>query len=283
MFERLVVVSAEGEPTRRRAARTELSGVAGSSVDAAVDRWAQARLLTLDRHPQTRVPTVELAHEALLREWPRLRRWIEEDREAIIVLGHLRDAAASWDELERDPGALYRGARLEVALDVAEGRSRRRSPSWSGSSSTPAGTRAIASSGRRPSASLARRGPTAGSGSSSPPSPSPSSSPSSAASSPSTSGATPSRSAGWRPPASSPRPPTPTSPTIPSAACSWRLAAIDDTRSSDGTVLPEAEEALHRAVTASRILLSVPGVGGNLDWSPDGRHLRHRGPGGVAA
>ena len=51
MFERLVVVSAEGEPTRRRAARTELAGIAGSSVDAAVDRWAQARLLTLDRHP----------------------------------------------------------------------------------------------------------------------------------------------------------------------------------------------------------------------------------------
>ena len=76
------------------------------SVDATIDRWAQARLLTLDRHPQTRVPTVELAHEALLREWPRLRRWIEEDREAIVVLGHLREAAASWVELGRDPGAL---------------------------------------------------------------------------------------------------------------------------------------------------------------------------------
>ena len=122
MFERLVVVGAEGEPTRRRVARTELAGVAGSSVDATIDRWAQARLLTLDRHPQTRVPTVELAHEALLREWPRLRRWIEEDREAIMVLGHLREAAASWVELGRDPGALYRGARLEVALDVADGR-----------------------------------------------------------------------------------------------------------------------------------------------------------------
>ena len=48
------------------------------------------------------------------------------------------------------------------------------------------------------------------------------------------------------------------------------LEAIDRTRSVDGTVLPEAEEALHRAVTASRIVLSVPGVGGALDWSPTG-------------
>ncbi len=82
LFERLVVVGGEGEPTRRRASRTELSGVVD---DTTIDRWAEARLLTLDRHPQTRVPTVELAHEAMLREWPRLRGWIDEDREAIIV------------------------------------------------------------------------------------------------------------------------------------------------------------------------------------------------------
>jgi WD40 repeat protein/DNA-binding SARP family transcriptional activator len=123
MFERLVVVGAEGEPTRRRAPRTELSGVvADPTADDTVDRWAQARLLTLDRHPHTRVPTVELAHEALLREWPRLRDWIAEDREAIMVSGRLREAAAGWVELGRDPGALYRGARLDVALDVAHDR-----------------------------------------------------------------------------------------------------------------------------------------------------------------
>ena len=48
------------------------------------------------------------------------------------------------------------------------------------------------------------------------------------------------------------------------------LESIDRTRSVDGAVIPEAEEALHRAVTASRIVLSVPGLGGALDWSPDG-------------
>ena len=85
-----------------------------------IEAWAQSRLLTLDHDPETREPTVEVAHEALLREWPRLRAWLEEDRESIVALGHLREAAASWLALERDPGALYRGARLDVALQLAQ-------------------------------------------------------------------------------------------------------------------------------------------------------------------
>ena len=48
------------------------------------------------------------------------------------------------------------------------------------------------------------------------------------------------------------------------------LAAIDQTHPVDESVLPEAEEALHRAVTASRVEQRVPDVGGSLDWSPDG-------------
>ena len=48
------------------------------------------------------------------------------------------------------------------------------------------------------------------------------------------------------------------------------LEAIDVTRSADGTVLPEAEEALHRAVIASRLVLTEPDLGGTVDWSPEG-------------
>ena len=116
LFERLVSVAPDSEPTRRAAQRTEF-GEGG--LDELIDRFAAARLLSLDRHPQSRVPTVEVAHEALLREWPRLRRWIDDDRDALLVLGNLRQAASGWIELHRDHGALYRGARLQVALDVA--------------------------------------------------------------------------------------------------------------------------------------------------------------------
>ncbi len=48
------------------------------------------------------------------------------------------------------------------------------------------------------------------------------------------------------------------------------LEAIDETRAADGTVLPEAEEALHRAVIASRLVLTEQDLGGTVDWSPEG-------------
>src|SRR4029453_726032 len=56
------------------------------------------------------------------------------------------------------------------------------------------------------------------------------------------------------------------------------LAAVDESRSGDGRALPEAEEALHRAATADRIELRVPGVGGELAWSPDGQVFVTEGP-----
>jgi hypothetical protein len=63
--------------------------------------------------------TVELSHEALLREWPRYRAWLEEDRAGRRLHAHLRVAAAEWHARRRDPGELYRGARLAAALEFA--------------------------------------------------------------------------------------------------------------------------------------------------------------------
>jgi WD40 repeat protein len=56
------------------------------------------------------------------------------------------------------------------------------------------------------------------------------------------------------------------------------LAAVDETRSADGTVLPEAEEALHRAINGTRVELRVPDVGGAVVWSPDGATFATEGP-----
>ncbi len=58
-----------------------------------------------------------MAHEALLREWPRLHTWLEADAEGRRIHQHLINAARDWDEGGRDPGELYRGARLASALD----------------------------------------------------------------------------------------------------------------------------------------------------------------------
>ncbi|CAG6398674.1 hypothetical protein SCOCK_730001 [Actinacidiphila cocklensis] len=72
----------------------------------------QARLLTADGD------VVDLAHEAVISAWPRFRGWVEEDRERLRLLRHLTEAAAAWDALDRDPGALYRGSRLAGARDA---------------------------------------------------------------------------------------------------------------------------------------------------------------------
>ncbi|MGI9599164.1 MAG: protein kinase domain-containing protein [Acidimicrobiales bacterium] len=120
VFGRLVNLGEGTEDTRRRVLRTELGDAA--TVDGVLERYGEARLLSFDRDPATREPTVEVAHEALLRQWPRLRSWLEEDRDDLRVLRHLTEAASGWETGGRDDGDLYRGGRLEVAETLASKR-----------------------------------------------------------------------------------------------------------------------------------------------------------------
>jgi WD40 repeat protein/basic membrane lipoprotein Med (substrate-binding protein (PBP1-ABC) superfamily)/DNA-binding SARP family transcriptional activator len=102
--------------TRRRAPRSELVSNSQSlfSVEAVLNTLADARLITTGEN------SVEVAHEALIREWPTLRQWLAEDRDGLQLHRHLTEAAQAWDELDRDPGELYRGARLVQAIEWAE-------------------------------------------------------------------------------------------------------------------------------------------------------------------
>lgn len=277
LFERLITIAPSGEVTRRRAAREELTrGGADELTDAAIDRWAAARLLTLDRDPHSRVPTVELAHEALLTQWPRLRAWIDDDREELLVLGHLREAADEWNGLQRDPGALYRGGRLEMALAVIErradsvsatalefvdaSREQRDDDARRAAAQTSRQARdnrrlrwqrlalalalvaalvvGVVAVGQRRDAERARRVATA-------------------------------RELAAAADASLAD--------DPERAMLLALASIDAT-ASDGVVLPEAVAALHRGVTSSRLALDVEGLGGSVDWSPDGSVFVTEGP-----
>jgi len=61
--------------------------------------------------------SVQLAHEALIREWPRLRRWLDEDRAALRLHRHLTAAADAWVAADRDASELYRGQRLAAATE----------------------------------------------------------------------------------------------------------------------------------------------------------------------
>ncbi|MFI2210058.1 hypothetical protein [Streptomyces sp. NPDC020141] len=107
---RLISPGDATEDTRRPAARDEL--VRSPASARVLERLVRARLLTVDDS------AVDLAHEALITGWPRLRGWIGEDRELLRIHRRLTDAARMWSELGRDPGALYRGAQLESAREA---------------------------------------------------------------------------------------------------------------------------------------------------------------------
>ncbi|HEY7626321.1 MAG TPA: hypothetical protein VH761_04610, partial [Ilumatobacteraceae bacterium] len=117
VFLRLVTVSEDREDTRRRARRSELeqSGVFIDDLETVLAEYGRYRLLTFDRDPATRTPTVELAHEALLTEWDRYKGWIDEAREDLLTRRRLESAAHDWVRADSESSFLYRGGRLELA------------------------------------------------------------------------------------------------------------------------------------------------------------------------
>jgi len=117
LFLRLVTVDEDSDDTRRRVSQVELEGldVDREQLDAVLQQYAAYRLLTYDRDPATRVPTVEVAHEALLREWERLRGWIDDQRDTLIFHRRLTASMRDWLDADKDVSFLLRGGRLEQA------------------------------------------------------------------------------------------------------------------------------------------------------------------------
>jgi WD40 repeat protein/class 3 adenylate cyclase len=118
VFLRLTEIGDGVEETRRRVEVDELvpEGGSASEVNTILDQLADARLITL------REGTAEVAHEALIREWPALRAWLEEDQEGLRLQRRLGDAARLWAAGARETSDLYRGTRLEAAREWAENR-----------------------------------------------------------------------------------------------------------------------------------------------------------------
>ena len=120
VFLRLTALGEGTSDTRRRASRAELlDGRDAEVVEVVLGRLAEARLVILDED------SVQVAHEALIREWPMLQGWLAEDREGLRIHRRLTEAAGEWEALGRDPDALYRGVRLAGAREWAEGRKAR--------------------------------------------------------------------------------------------------------------------------------------------------------------
>jgi WD40 repeat protein/class 3 adenylate cyclase len=283
LFLRLVALGEGTEDTRRPVPRSELDSldVEGQAMASVIEAYGTSRLLSFDRDSRTGAATVEVAHEALLSAWTRLRRWIDDAREDVRTERRLAAATRDWLEADRDPSFLVSGSRLEqletwlrtsdlsitpderefVEASSAE-RDRRRSEEEAREvrerdlerrsvrrlrtlvavltvAALIAGGLTVFAFAQRGRAERENRIAVARE---------------LAAASVANLEADPERS------------------------ILLALEAIEQTRSADGSVLPEAEEALHRAMGASRIVRSVPGLGGWVDWSPDGTRFVTEGP-----
>jgi serine/threonine protein kinase len=127
LFLRLITPGEGAEDTRRRVPRSELESIqtpgilaspsAGTGIkpgvmDQIIDLFGRYRLITFDRDSASRAPTVEVAHEALLREWGRLRAWLANSRTDLRFQRQLAAAAADWGAAGGDASFLLHGTRL---------------------------------------------------------------------------------------------------------------------------------------------------------------------------
>ncbi len=114
VFLRLVSVDAAGQDTRRRVRIQELRRLEleASKLDEILGRFGEHRLLSFDREQMTRSPTVEVAHEAILDQWERLRGWIDERRADLLQHRRLIEAVGEWQESGRSTDFLPREGRL---------------------------------------------------------------------------------------------------------------------------------------------------------------------------
>ncbi|HEX5936411.1 MAG TPA: BTAD domain-containing putative transcriptional regulator [Actinomycetota bacterium] len=275
LFLRLVALGEGAEDTRRRVPRSEVASldVDQQAMAMVLDTFGASRQLSFDRDAKTGAPTIELAHEAILTAWPRLHRWIDAAREELRTERRVAAAAREWTESGSDPSFLLGGSRLDQAQAWRAGSGIAVTPEEREylDASLDQRDRTLAEeqarqaheeelerrSFRRLRALVAvlavaavvaigltfyatRQGNRA---------------------------ASEERTATARELAAAS---AANLEVDPERSILLALEAIEVTRSVDGSVLPEAEEALHHAMIASRIVLTREDLGGTVDWSPMG-------------
>ncbi|MDJ0665357.1 MAG: BTAD domain-containing putative transcriptional regulator, partial [Acidimicrobiia bacterium] len=115
VFLRLVTLGEGAEDTRRRVLEAELCqlDVESRDLDQILQVFGRHRLLSFDRDPVTRGPTVEISHEALLSQWKRLRSWVDEARDDVRNQRRLAQALGEWVSADRADDYLLRGGQLD--------------------------------------------------------------------------------------------------------------------------------------------------------------------------
>lgn len=110
------------EVTSNRIRRADLyhSGEDPGRVDRVLNKLIAACLVRLTEGKTAEDAQVEVAHEALVRNWPTLVDWLEDERETLRRRQRLTTAAEQWQRLNKDPGLLWRGLLLNEALSYKD-------------------------------------------------------------------------------------------------------------------------------------------------------------------
>lgn len=116
VFQELTAVNERGVVTRRRVSLAHFAD--SPELTEFVNRFIDGRLLVSTR--ESDVATVEVAHEALLNNWPRLKIWLDQQQDDLYLLHQLEHSVNEWENNDCDPAWLWSLARLQVVFDVIE-------------------------------------------------------------------------------------------------------------------------------------------------------------------
>ena len=112
----MTVGSRDARLTRRPVSLADLhaghSETERSQLDTVLEAFAAKRLVVLN------AGTAQISHDVLLRAWPRLRGWLEDDQASLILHGQLATDAAEWHSRNDDPSFLYRGTQLAALREA---------------------------------------------------------------------------------------------------------------------------------------------------------------------
>lgn len=110
------------EGTRRQVSKEDLLTLQPDKtlMERVIQELADEKLLVTSEleRGEERVPVVDVVHEALIRHWPLLRRWLEENQKFLRLAHHIEEAAQEWQEKGKKGDDLLRGRRLKEAKDL---------------------------------------------------------------------------------------------------------------------------------------------------------------------
>lgn len=114
IFIQLVNLGEGTGDTRRRVAKSELGESNWKFVTKLAGKDYRLVVTSQDGNQQE---TVEVVHEALIRNWSQLRNWVSESRDAIATGRKIEEKAKEWKDMGRNKGYLLQGRQLRDAKE----------------------------------------------------------------------------------------------------------------------------------------------------------------------